>query len=298
MVASRRGIECEFMSSLSTFPDSSADFPRRIVCLTDETTETLYLLGEQDRIVGVSGYSTRPPEARRKPRVSAFATAKFDSILDLKPDLVLTFSDVQAEITRELVLRGVTVLNFNQRTIAGILDMIAALSRLVGKQSEGAELVAGFVRGLDEIARVAKSFPRRPRVFFEEWNDPLISGIGWVEELIEIAGGDPIFPELRGRGKSKDRVVDPAEVAARNPDVIIASWCGRKVNMRTIHSRPGWPAINAVRNGHVFEIKSAYILQPGPAALTDGVRQAHAILARVANDAVAPDSGPRERIVV
>jgi iron complex transport system substrate-binding protein len=286
------------MSNASTFPDTSADFPRRIVCLTDETAETLYLLGEQDRIVGVSGFSTRPPEVRSKPRVSAFASARFDSILDLKPDLVLTFSDVQAEITRELVLRGVTVLNFNQRSIAGILDMIAALSRLVGRQSEGAALVAGFVRGMDEIALGAKSFPRRPRVFFEEWNDPLISGIGWVEELIEIAGGDPIFPELRKCGKSKDRVVDPAEVAARNPDVIIASWCGRKVNMRSIHSRPGWSAINAVRNGHVFEIKSAHILQPGPAALTDGVRQIHAILARVANDPVAPDPGSRERVVV
>jgi iron complex transport system substrate-binding protein len=276
------------MSNASTFPDFSADFPRRIVCLTDETTETLYLLGEQDRIVGVSGYSTRPPEVRSKPRVSAFASARFDSILDLNPDLVLAFSDVQAEITRELVLRGVTVLNFNQRTIAGILDMIVALSRLVGRQSEGAALVAEFVHGLDEIARSAKSFPQRPRVFFEEWNDPLISGIGWVEELIEIAGGDPIFPELRGCGKSKDRVVDPAAVAARNPDVIIASWCGRKVNRRTILSRPGWPAINAVRNGNVYEIKSAYILQPGPAALTDGVRQIHAVLAGVAGSEVAP----------
>jgi iron complex transport system substrate-binding protein len=286
------------MSNASTFPDTSADFPRRIVCLTDETAETLYLLGEQDRIVGVSGFSTRPPEVRGKPRVSAFSTAKFDSILDLKPDLVLTFSDVQAEITRELVLRGVTVLNFNQRSIAGILDMIAALSRLVGRQSEGVALVAGFVRGMDEIALGAKSFPRRPRVFFEEWNDPLISGIGWVEELMEIAGGDPIFPELRGCGKSKDRVVDPAEVAARNPDVIIASWCGRKVNKQRIVARDGWADICAVRNGHIYEIKGTYILQPGPASLTDGVRQIHAILARVANDPVAPDSGSRERVVV
>jgi iron complex transport system substrate-binding protein len=264
--------------SLST---EGRDFPRRIVCLTDETTETLYRLGEQDRIVGVSGYTTSPPEARKKPRVSAFATAKFDAILDLKPDLVLTFSDVQAEITRELVKRGVTVLNFNQRTVAGILDMIGTLARLVGKPDEGRALVEELVRGLDEIVRAAKLFPRRPRVFFEEWNDPLIGGIGWVEELIEVAGGEVIFPALRGCGKAMDRVVDPASVVERNPEVVLASWCGRKVNRQTIASRPGWEAIDAVRNGHVYEIKSAIILQPGPASLTDGVRQIHAILSRV-----------------
>jgi iron complex transport system substrate-binding protein len=263
-------------------PAQVAEFPRRIVCLTDETTETLYLLGEQDRIVGVSGYTTRPPEARRKPRVSAFRNAKFDAILDLKPDLVLTFSDVQAEITRELVLRGVTVLNFNQRSIREILEMIAVLSRIVGKADAGAALVQNLQRGLDEIAAAASAFPRRPRVYFEEWNDPLISGIEWVEELIEIAGGAPLFPELRARGKSRDRVVDPAEVAARDPEVILASWCGRKVNVAQIGARPGWAETSAVRNGHVYEIKSAIILQPGPASLTEGVRQMHAILARVA----------------
>jgi iron complex transport system substrate-binding protein len=259
-----------------------AEFPRRVVCLTDETTETLYLLGEQDRIVGVSGFTARPPEARRKPRVSAFTSADFDSILKLDPDLVLTFSDVQAEITRELVLRGVTVFNFNQRSVDEIFDTIAALSRLVGQPARGVALVEELRAGLDQIAASAALLPYRPRVFFEEWKDPLISGIGWVEELIEIAGGQIIFPELKKCGKSKDRIVEPAEVAARNPDVIIASWCGMKVNQRHICSRPGWQATNAVRNGHVYEVKSSYILQPGPASLTEGVRQIHGILSRVA----------------
>jgi iron complex transport system substrate-binding protein len=259
-----------------------AEYPSRIVCLTDETTETLYLLGEQDRIAGVSGYSTRPPEARLKPRVSAFRNARFDAILDLKPDLVLAFSDVQAEITRELVLRGVTVLNFNQRSIEEILDMIAMLARIVGRQSEGLALIAELRSGLDKLAASAKAFKMRPRVYFEEWNDPLISGIRWVEELIEIAGGETVFPELRECGKAKDRVVDPAEVVARDPEVIIASWCGRKVNKAAICLRPGWESIAAVRSGHVYEVKSNCILQPGPAALTDGVQKLHAILARVA----------------
>jgi iron complex transport system substrate-binding protein len=257
-----------------------SEYPRRIVCLTDETTETLYLLGEQDRIVGVSGYAHRPPEARKKPRVSAFRNARFDAILDLKPDLVLTFSDVQAEITRELVLRGVTVLNFNQRSIAEILEMIALLSRLVGKEAKGAELIGELRRGLDEIAESAKAFTHRPRVYFEEWNDPLISGIQWVEELIGIAGGEVIFPELRRCGKAKDRVVDPAEVVRRDPEVILASWCGRKVRTEQICSRTAWNQVSAVRNGHVYAIPSGAILQPGPASLTDGVRQVHAALKR------------------
>src|ERR1700679_2955678 len=245
-------------------PHPHSDFPRRIVCLTDETTEVLYLLGEQDRIVGVSGYATRPPQVRRKPRVSAFKSAKIDAILDLKPDLVLTFSDVQAEITRQLVLRGVTVLNFNQRSIAEIFDMIAALARLVGKPAEGASLVESLRTGLQVIAASAHTFPRRPRVFFEEWKDPLISGIRWVEELVGIAGGEIIFPELAACGKAQDRVVDPAVVAQRGPEVILASWCGMKVNKALIRSRPGWAGTSAVRNGHVYEIKSTYILQPGP----------------------------------
>jgi iron complex transport system substrate-binding protein len=260
---------------------SDLEFPRRIVCLTDETTETLYLLGEQDRIVGVSGYTTRPPEARQKPRVSAFRNAKFDSILELSPDLVLTFSDVQAEITRELVLRGITVFNFNQRTIRGILEMILTLARLVGKQEQGLALIAELQRGLDTISASAKRFPQRPRVFFEEWKDPIISGIPWVEELIEIAGGEVIFPELRSCGKAKDRVVTPSAVVERNPDVILGSWCGVKVNKDHIRSREGWAAINAVQNGHIYEVKSSHILQPGPAALTEGVKQIHSIFSKV-----------------
>ena len=269
-----------------TLPSSSRprvdEFPRRIVCLTDETTEILYLLGEQERIVGVSGYTTRPPEARRKPRVSAFRNAKFDAILQLKPDLVLTFSDVQAEITRELVLRGATVLNFNQRSIGEILEMLESLARIVGKPAEGAALAERLERGLNEISALAMAFPRRPRVYFEEWNDPLITGIEWVEELIEIAGGESIFPELKKCGKAKDRVVEAAEVARRDPEVILASWCGRKVNVKQIASRPGWADTSAVRNGHIYEIKSAIILQPGPASLTEGVREIHGILSRVA----------------
>jgi iron complex transport system substrate-binding protein len=284
------------MTDSIPMPQRSVDFPRRIVCLTDETTEVLFLLGEQDRIVGVSGYATRPPEARRKPRVSAFKNAKFDAILALKPDLVLTFSDVQAEITRQLVLRGVTVLNFNQRSIAQILDMIAVLARLVGKQREGQALVESLQRGLRAIDASAQSFPHRPRVFFEEWKDPLISGIRWVEELVEIAGGELIFPELAPCGKAQDRVVDPAVVTLRDPEVILASWCGMKVNKTLIRSRPGWSSTSAVRNGHIYEIKSTYILQPGPASLTEGVRQIHAILARVAGVTVPSALRPQEKL--
>jgi iron complex transport system substrate-binding protein len=272
----------------SAAPQICTEYPRRIVCLTDETTEILYLLGEQDRIVGVSGYAHRPPEARRKPRVSAFRDANFEAILDLKPDLILTFSDVQAEITRELVLRGATVMNFNQRSIAEILEMIAVLSRIVGRPEAGLALIEELRRGLAEIAATAKAFPYRPRVYFEEWNDPLISGIQWVEELIEIAGGEVLFPELRNCGKAKDRVVDPAEVVRRDPEVILASWCGMKVNKDAICTRTGWAATTAVRNGQVYELPSGPILQPGPGSLTEGVRQLHAILARV----VGAEAGP------
>lgn len=262
-------------------PAGTGAYPRRIVCLTDETTELLYLLGEQDRIVGISAYARRPAEACSKPRVSAFQNANFDKILNLHPDLVFAFSDVQAEITRELVRRGATVMHFNQRSISDILDMMATVARLVGKTTEGDVLIENLARGLDEIAELAKRFPRRPRVFFEEWHDPLISGIQWVEELIEIAGGEVVFPELRSSGKAEGRVVDPAAVLARDPEVILASWCGMKVNTDDICARPGWASASAVRNGHVYEVDSGCILQPGPASLTVGVRQIHAILARV-----------------
>ena len=270
--------------------------PQRIVCLTDETTETLYLLGAQERIVGVSAYATRPPEARSKPRVSAFKDANFEKILALKPDLVLTFSDVQAEIARQLVLRGLTVFSFNQRSIVEILNMIRTIARIVDKPAEGCALVESLVQGLAEIAASASAFPRRPRVFFEEWDEPLISGIRWVEELVEIAGGELIFPELRDCGKAQDRLVDSAAVIARDPEVILASWCGKKVRGDTIRSRPGWETTAAVRDGHVYEIPSTAILQPGPAALTEGVRQLHSVLAHVAGIEAAPQLKPAEAI--
>ena len=255
-----------------------AEYPSRIVCLTEETTETLYLLGEGDRVVGVSGYTVRPPEARRKPKVSAFINARFDKIDALKPDLVLAFSDLQADIARELIRRGYPVYTFNQRSVAEILQMIRVVGALVGCADKGNALASELERGLDEMRTRPATRAPRPRVFFEEWDDPLISGIRWVEELVEIAGGDPIFPELRDKALGKDRIVDPAAVIERNPDVIVASWCGKAMKKRTIVERPGWDRINAIRHDRIHEIKSTYILQPGPAALTEGVRQLHAIL--------------------
>jgi iron complex transport system substrate-binding protein len=257
-------------------------YPSRIVCLTEETTETLYLLGQGDRIVGVSGYTVRPPEARLKPKVSAFINAKFDKIQELRPDLVLAFSDLQADLCAELVRRGMNVVVFNQRSVAEILQMIAMLGGLIGCQQEAERLAERLTMDLDRVRESASRFPARLRVFFEEWDEPLISGIRWVEELVAIAGGVPIFPELASAGLGKNRIVDPAEVARRDPQVIFASWCGKKVKMATIRSRPGWDATSAVRDDRIFEIKSTYILQPGPAALTDGVRQMHEILASLA----------------
>lgn len=255
------------------------DFPQRIVCLSDETTETLYLLGEQDRIVGISGFTTRPLEARNKPRISSFCDANLDAVLDLHPDLVLTFSDVQAATTRQLVLRGLTVLNFNQRSIAGIFQMIGLLARIVGQSRRGMDLVSQLQSGLDAIATSAATFPRRLRVYFEEWNDPLISGISWVDELIEIAGGLALFPELRACGKAQDRIVDPAEVVRRDPEVILASWCGMKVNLAAMLARRDWASTSAARHNQLHEIPSSIILQPGPAALTDGIWAIHSVLA-------------------
>jgi iron complex transport system substrate-binding protein len=255
-------------------------YPERIVCLTEETTETLYLLGEQARIVGVSGYTVRPPEARQKPKVSAFIHAKFDKIEALHPDLVLAFSDLQADLAAELVRRGIAVVTFNQRSVDDILQMIRMLGGLVGCQARAEALADDLRRGLDRIRDDASTLAVRPRVFFEEWDDPLISGIRWTEQLVEIAGGAPIFPELADARLAKDRIVDPPEVARRNPDVVFASWCGKKVNVERIRSRPGWQDVSAVRANRIHEIKSTYILQPGPASLTDGVRQMHAILMR------------------
>ena len=256
-------------------------FPRRIICLTEETTETLYLLGEQDRIVGVSGYTVRPPEARQKPKVSAYINAKFDKIMGLEPDLVFAFSDLQADIAAELIRRGVTVFTFNQRSIAEIMEMILTVGRIVGAAKPAERLTETLQREMDEIAESASRFTFRPRVLFEEWYDPLISGIRWVDELVEIAGGDSIFPELRKQQAAKDRIVNPADVIAKDPQVIIGSWCGRQVKKDLIRAREGWSNISAVRDDQLYEIKSAYILQPGPAALTEGLRQLHAILAKV-----------------
>jgi iron complex transport system substrate-binding protein len=275
--------------------DTLTQYPRRIVCLTEETTETLYLLGEQERIVGVSGYTVRPPEARRKPRVSAFITAKFDKIIELEPDLVLTFSDLQADIAGELIKRGVNVIAFNQRSVAEILQMMLTLGRIVGVEAKAQRLIGDMQSELAAIRESARKFARRPRVFFEEWPDPLISGIRWVEELIEIAGGEPLFPELRERKNAKDRILDPAGVAASDPEVIIASWCGRMVQKRVIRERVGWSEVTAVRLARIYEVKSTYILQPGPAALTEGLRQLHAILAVTNGFTVDPRLVPWER---
>lgn len=257
-------------------------YPSRIVCLTEETTETLYLLGEGDRIVGVSGYTVRPPEARAKPRVSAFINARFDKIEALRPDLVLAFSDLQADIVAELIRRGYPVVTFNQRSVAEILQMIRMLGGLVGRADAAAALAGSFERRLDDFRTRSADLRHRPRVFFEEWDAPLISGIRWVDELVEIAGGDPIFPELRAHGLARDRIVTPEAVAEKDPEVIIASWCGKAMKRRTIVERPGWDRTSAVRNGHIYEVKSTYILQPGPASLTEGLELLHACVRRAA----------------
>jgi iron complex transport system substrate-binding protein len=256
-------------------------YPRRIVCLTEETTETLYLLGEGDRVVGISGYTVRPPEAREKPKVSSFLNARYEKIEALEPDLILAFSDLQAEITNELVGRGYPVFTFNQRSVAEILQMICVLGSIVGVAEKAEALARDLEAGLEAIRRSTSDWRRRPRVYFEEWPDPLISGIQWVEELIEIAGGQPVFPALRHARLAKDRIVSSEQVIAAAPDVIIGSWCGKPVRKEKIAARPGWDAIPAVRREHIYEVKSTFILQPGPASLTDGVRQIHDILDRV-----------------
>jgi iron complex transport system substrate-binding protein len=257
-----------------------ARHPERIVCLTEETTETLYLLGEERRIVGISGYTVRPPHARReKPRVSAFLSAKTDKILELEPDLVLGFSDLQADISKDLVKAGLNVVIFNQRSVQEILNMILVLSSLVGATDKGLQLLASLEKNLSEIKEKAKSFKRRPKVYFEEWDEPMISGIRWVSELVGIAGGEDVFPELsRSQGAAGRTIADPGEVIRRNPDVIIGSWCGKKFRPERVAARAGWDRISAVKENQLHEIKSSEILQPGPAALTDGVRGIHAIL--------------------
>lgn len=246
--------------------------PERIVCLTEETVETLYLLGEDARIVGVSGYAVRPARVRKeKPRVSAFISADVPKILALKPDLVLTFSDLQADIVANLVREGVAVHAFNQRTVAGILDMIRLIGAMVGATAKGEKLASELEAHLETVRREASSLPRRPRVYFEEWNEPMISGIGWVSELIAIAGGIDIFGALSERKSAKDRIVTSDAVIAAAPDIILGSWCGKKFRPEQVCARPGFDAVPAVRTNALYEIKSAIILQPGPAALTDGL---------------------------
>ena len=252
--------------------------PRRIVCLTEETTEWIYRLGQSDRIVGVSGYTVRPPQARHeKPRVSAFLSAKIDKILALQPDCVFGFSDLQADIASALIKAGVQVTIFNQRSVQDIFAMLHQVAAWVGEPEQGARLIQQWQADLNAMRDSAASWPRRPRVYFEEWDDPHMSAIRWVSELMAWAGGDDVFPELAQQPMGKDRIVrDPDEVIRRAPDLIIGSWCGKKFRPEKVAARPGWAQIPAVQTGHVFEIKSADILQPGPAALTDGVRQLHA----------------------
>jgi iron complex transport system substrate-binding protein len=258
-----------------------ARYPERIVCLTEETTETLYLLGEERRIVGISGYTVRPPRARReKPRISAFLSAQQDKILALEPDLVLGFSDLQADIARDLAKAGLNVVLFNQRSVDEILSMVLLLSSMVGAAARGEELVRELERGLEDIRAATARLSRRPRVYFEEWDEPQISAIRWVSELVAVAGGDDVFAELSRSQAATGRIVPPQAVLARAPDIIIASWCGKKFRPERVAARPGWSAVPAVRDGELHEVKSSEILQPGPAALTDGVRRLHDIISR------------------
>ena len=258
----------------------SASLPQRIVCLTEETTEILYLLGEEDRIVGISGFTVRPPRARReKPKVSAFTSAKIERIVALKPDLVLGFSDLQADIAADLIRQGMTVLVFNHRSVDEILSLIRILGALVGAQVRAESLVRDYSGRIARCRAVSSQQHRRPRVYFEEWDDPPISAIRWVSELIGIAGGDDIFPELAASPSGAGRIIaDSQEIVRRAPDIIIGSWCGKKFRPEKVAARPGWQAIPAVAKGDLHEIKSAEILQPGPAALTDGLDRLMSII--------------------
>jgi iron complex transport system substrate-binding protein len=259
---------------------SISGFPQRIVCLTEETTETLYRLGEDWRIVGISGFTVRPPRARReKPRVSAFTSARLERIVDLHPDLVLGFSDLQADIAAGLVRAGLEVHVFNHRSVADILRMIRTLGGMIGCADKAQALAHELEAGLQHVRVRAAALPRRPRVYFEEWDEPLISGIRWVSELIELAGGEDCFPELSREPLGRNRIItDPLEVPRRSPDIVLGSWCGKKFRPESLAARPGWHAIPAVRDGYVREIKSSIILQPGPAALTDGVQAIQSVI--------------------
>lgn len=255
-------------------------FPaERIVCLTEETVETLYLLGEQNRIVGVSGYAVRPPEVRKeKPRVSSFTSADVGKIAALKPDLVLAFSDIQGPIIPDLARAGLSVHLFNQRDLAGIFAMIRTLGALIGEPGKADTLARRLESRIADIAAENKGRAKRPRVYFEEWNDPMISGIGWVSELIDIAGGIDVFAELATNPEAKQRIVTTEDVIAREPEVVLASWCGKKVRIESFKTREGWSVVPAIASGRIVEIKSPLILQPGPAALTDGLDAIRAAL--------------------
>jgi iron complex transport system substrate-binding protein len=259
-------------------------YPQRIVCLTEEPTEVLYRIGEQDRIVGISGFTVRPPQARKeKPKVSAFISANIDKILALKPDLAIGFSDIQADIARELIQAGVEVWISNHRSVEGILGYVARLGAMVGASARADALVAQMEDVIAATRLAAAGLPRRPRVYFEEWDEPMISAIQWVAELIRIAGGDDIFPERAACSLGKDRILaDSTQIFERAPELIIGSWCGKKFQPGRVAARPGWEAIPAVRNGALAEIKSAIILQPGPAAILDGLPLLHREIARAA----------------
>jgi len=253
-------------------------FPSRIICLTAECTEIVYALGAGERVVGVSGYSVRPPEARKKPKVGAYRTMKLDKISQLKPDLLLAFSDIQKDVVRDLIERGFTVLTLNQRSLSEIADAILLIGRVIGEEARARTLSQKFLSDVKTLAKKGKRLKRRLTVYFEEWNDPLITGIKWVGELIEVAGGEDAFGHLAQHKNAKDRIISPEEVMRRNPDVIIASWCGKKANLKSICARPGWERIKAVQQARVHEIKSANILQPGPSVL-EGLDELHTILA-------------------
>jgi len=266
--------------ALAASPDASAYGPQRIVCLTEEPTEWLYLLGEERRIVGISGYTVRPPRARdEKPKVSAYLSAKIDKIVELRPDCVIGFSDLQADIAAQLIRHGIQVTIFNQRSVAEIFSMLYQLAAMVGQVARGLALIQSMQQRLLDIEQAARALPRRPRVFFEEWHDPHISCIAWVSELMGIAGGDDCFPELAKEPMGKGRIIaDGGEIVRRNPDIIFGSWCGKKFRPEQVAARPGWEGVAAVQNGQLFEIKSSEILQPGPAALTDGVEKLHRLI--------------------
>lgn len=272
----------------------SAPYPRRVVCLTAETTEIAFALGAGDRVVGVSGTATRPPEARERPKVGGFTTFRLDRILALEPDLVLAFSDLQADIVGDLVRAGVPVLALNQRSLAEVFQAILLVGGVLGREARARGLVADMQDEIRQVREFSSVWPDRPRVYFEEWDDPPIAGIRWVSELIDIAGGDDVFPELREHGDARRRIVDPAEVARRNPRIVVAAWCGKRVDLDAIRRRPGWETIDAVREGRVYAVPAADVLVPGP-ALLHGLRTLHDIVqACVAGEAFDSSSSPSD----